>query len=137
MTFPYIVNQVEFQSQIGEKPEIRFTPQPNGIVVGCYIVAMESTFDNYHAEECRGICFKNNKIASRPLHKFYNLNERNGVREVDFDWSQVQCVMPKRDGSMIHTVAVDNSPFSKIDQQSFDVKSKKSFSSDEIGRAHV
>ena len=139
MTFPHIVNQAEFQSQVGNKPEIRFTSQSNGIVVGCYMVAMESTFDNKFAEECRGICFNDGKVASRPLHKFYNLNERDGSREFDFDWTQVQCVMPKRDGSMIQTVAVNKSPFSKIIfegeqfypiEQSFDVKSKKSFGSE-------
>lgn len=148
--FPFINDLAIFKTAVGEKPEIRHMEQSNGYTVSSYIISAESTFDNPYAVECRGLVFnQEGKLVARPLHKFFNLNERDGARPEDFDWSKLHRIMDKRDGSMIHTVAVDEreSPFTDpfirsgapIDQEtmthgyavhSFTLKSKKSFESD-------
>lgn len=149
--FPHIDNLVAFKAAVGEKDEIRHMPQANGMTVSCYIVSMDSTFDNPHAAECRGLVFDQaGAVAARPLHKFFNLNERVGSRPEDFNWNHLVRIMDKRDGSMIHTVKVppQESPFSDpifnregapVDQDimswgysfnTFILKSKKSFTSD-------
>lgn len=148
--FPFVKDLAVFKASVGDKDEIRHMEQPNGYTVSSYIVAGESTFDNPYALECRGLVFDQaGRLIARPLHKFFNLNERPGARPEDFDWSKLVRIMDKRDGSMIHTVCVDvrESPFSSqevkdgmpLDQEhmtwgasavNFTLKSKKSFESD-------
>jgi T4 RnlA family RNA ligase len=72
------------------------------------------------------------------------MNERDGSRPADFDWSKLVRIMDKRDGSMIHTVKVceRESPFwvESADggqELSFTLKSKKSFESDVAVQARV
>jgi len=51
--------------------------------------------------ECRGLKFyKNGKIASRPYHKFHNINERDETKINVIDWDRAHCIMEKLDGSM-------------------------------------
>ena len=141
--FPFISEHSVFKGLLGEKEEIRHMEQANGYTVVCYLISGDSTFDNPYAVECRGLVFdKTGKLAARPLHKFFNLNERDGARPENFDWSKLARIMDKRDGSMIHTVRVDkkDSPFwSHVNSSSpadlarssnFTLKSKKSFESD-------
>ena len=148
--FPQIDKLDPFKAAVGDKPEIKHMLQANGYTVTSYIVSMDSTWDSQHALECRGLVFNpDGHLVARPLHKFFNLNEKDGARPHDFDWHKLSRVMDKRDGSMIHTVAVDvrESPFSSpevragmpIDQEhmswgsqahTFTLKSKKSFESD-------
>jgi RNA ligase len=59
--------------------------------------------------------------VGRPLHKFFNVNEREETLLQNLDWSKVVRVMDKRDGSMIHSVCTMDGIF---------LKSKKSFESD-------
>lgn len=121
--FPQIENIEQFRSQIGHKPEIREMDIGNGLTCFCYMISGESTFDSPWALECRGITFNSaGKIASRPLHKFFNVGEREFTREENIPWEQVDVVMDKRDGSMISTVDLGNGEWL--------LKSKKTFTSD-------
>jgi T4 RnlA family RNA ligase len=128
--FPVITSLELFKSQVGEKEEIRYMTSPHGFTTVSYMVSMPTTFDNPHARECRGIVFDvEGKVISRPLTKFFNMNERDGARPHDFNWAKLARCMAKRDGSMIHTV--------KTGPDSFDVKSKKSFTSDVANAARA
>lgn len=136
--FPVVNDQGTFKTGVGDKEEIRFSKQDNGTIVCSYVVSMESTFDNEYARECRGIVFdEDGKVIARPLHKFFNVNEKPTTLADVLPWDEVVRVMDKRDGSMIHTVNVGGkSPFDytindfELVHASFDVKSKKSFKSD-------
>lgn len=102
---------------LGGNPRIQF---------GCYMVANQETFTGADADmqrEFRGITFVDGKIASRPVHKFFNVGERESVMPHNLDWANVVRVMVKADGSMIHPVIVDN----KIV-----LKSKKSIDADVV-----
>ncbi len=141
----------EMEANVLHIEEIRQADIGRGCVSFCYMIAGEHTFDTSWSRECRGIVFSKStaSVVSRPLHKFFNVNEREETRVENVDWSKVTRVMDKRDGSLIHTVKVDpsDSPFSSkevhdgmpLDQEhmtwgarvsNFDVKSKKTFSSD-------
>lgn len=84
-------------------------PQDVGIVVTerpgvriiDYVFTTEATFPTPMAQECRGLKFApDGRILARPLHKFFNIGERQSVTEID--WSQPHVVLDKLDGSMIH-----------------------------------
>lgn len=109
---------------IQDKPEIRVMEQPNGCTVVCYMISDGDTFggDNQYAIECRGITFApNGHILSRPLHKFFNVGEREDTQANVLPWNKVARVMDKRDGSMITTMVLADMVV---------CKSKKSFESD-------
>lgn len=126
MKFAVVTNLQDFKIGVGDKPEIRFMAQPNGTTVVCYMISGPDTFDNEYALECRGIVFddESQKPISRTLHKFFNVNQMPHTLVDVIDWSQVVRVMDKRDGSMIHTVAVPS------ELGNFTFKSKKSYTSD-------
>lgn len=131
LPFPAITSDSAMRNALAEKTEIRFMEQENGTTVCSYVVSAKGTFDGPYNREARGIVFdKYGFVISRPLHKFFNVNEREETLVQNIDWSKVTRVMLKRDGSMIHTVpAVDNvKPMSK--SADFTLKSKKSFESD-------
>ncbi|WP_282608669.1 RNA ligase [Pelagibius sp. Alg239-R121] len=84
-------------------------PQDVGIVVTerpglriiDYVFTTEATFPTPMAQECRGLKFApNGRILARPLHKFFNIGERQSVSEIE--WSIPHVVLDKLDGSMIH-----------------------------------
>lgn len=128
--FPVVTHRGLFELGVGEKEEIRFMTQDNGTVVCSYVVSMEATFDNAYARECRGIVFcEDGNVIARPLHKFFNVNEKETTRIENLPWDQVVRVMDKRDGSMIHTVNVGYEK-SRFLGCNFDFKSKKSYKSD-------
>lgn len=118
-----ITDLSDFRQKVSHKEEIRDADIGEGCTSFCYMVAAEGTFDNAWLRECRGIVFNTagNFVTGRPLHKFFNLNEREETRVENLDWSKVVRVMDKRDGSMIHTVWTMNG---------LRLKSKKSFDSD-------
>jgi RNA ligase len=113
----------EFRSKVSHKEEIREMDIGEGCTSFCYMVAAEGTFDDAWSRECRGIVFNTSlgTVAARPLHKFFNVGEREETRVENLDWSKVVRVMDKRDGSMIHTAWTMNG---------LRLKSKKSFDSD-------
>ena len=118
-----INNIEELRSRIAHKPEIRVSEIYPGYQSFVYMVAYESTFDDAYSRECRGIVFSSEtgKVVSRPLHKFFNVNERPSTHVDNLDWSKVTRVMTKLDGSMIHPVMIGDKLY---------VKTKKSFNSD-------
>ena len=114
----------EFVQAIKHKEEMRVAEIGHGMTSVCYMISAEGTFDDEWSRECRGIVFDTQLgiVTGRPLHKFFNLNEREESRVENLDWSKVVRVMDKRDGSMIHTVCLDSGDMV--------LKSKKSFESD-------
>lgn len=129
--FPDVSGYEKFVAAVADKEEIRTLSNCglDGYKVVNYMVSTPTTFDSPIARECRGIVFnEDGMVVARPLHKFFNLNQQDGARPEDFNWSKLMRVMDKRDGSMIHTVLVGaNSPFKDC---IFDVKSKQSFISE-------
>jgi len=117
-----ITSLSEFRSKVAHKEEIREADLGAGCTSFCYMVAGEDTFSDEWARECRGIVFNTagGFVAARPLHKFFNVNERESTRVERLDWSKVERVMAKLDGSMIHTVWTE---------AGVRLKSKKSFDS--------
>lgn len=113
-----------FVAAIKHKDEMRVADIGHGMTSVCYMISAEGTFDNEWLRECRGIVFDKQigTVVGRPLHKFFNLNEREESRADRIRWFDVVRVMDKRDGSMIHTVALDSGEMK--------LKSKKSFESD-------
>ena len=112
----------EFRSKVKHTQEIREAEIAPGLISFCYMIAAEGTFDDAYSRECRGIVFdkETGKVVGRPLHKFFNVNEREETRPENLP-SNIVRLMDKRDGSMIHTVKVGNT---------YRLKSKKSFDSD-------
>ena len=113
----------EYRAAVADKPEIREMDIGNGTVSFCYMISDEHTFNDAWSRECRGIVFDKSlgKVVGRPLHKFFNVNEREETRAENLDWSKVVRVMDKRDGSMIHSVWT---------MDGIRLKSKKTFDSD-------
>lgn len=66
-----------------------------------------SQFESSLAREARGIKFDiNGKIISRPLHKFFNLNEFKELEPEDV--CNPEFIYEKLDGSMIHPILLPN-----------------------------
>jgi len=115
----------DVQPAVSAKKEIRFLQLPHGVTLGCYLFAGADTFDSPEALECRGIAFDaTGRIVSRPLHKFFNVGEK--------DWllpqkvaarDDVVAVFDKLDGSMIATAWVGDRLL---------WRSKKAFDSDVV-----
>lgn len=119
--FPYIERIEEFVPHVEHKKEIVFIRPQHGITVVCYQIADSGTFDNPYALEARGISFdENGAIASRPLHKFFNVGERSSSMLSEIESRPLHGVFEKMDGSMIATCRVGSG---------FLMRSKKSFSS--------
>lgn len=118
----------DVQAAVEGIKEIRFHKQPNGITIGCYMFMDSKTFDTPEALECRGIAFDEaGQIVSRPLHKFFNVGEKEWLspekllaREAAGD---IAAVLEKIDGSMIASCYSN-------DQLHW--RSKKAFNSDVV-----
>ncbi len=77
---------------VSERPDLRIID---------YVFTTDATFPTPMAQECRGLKFApDGRILARPLHKFFNIGERQSASEID--WSQPHVVLDKLDGSMIH-----------------------------------
>ncbi|GAB3644818.1 RNA ligase [Ramlibacter alkalitolerans] len=126
--FPHINHIDDLLPHIAGKKEIALTPGPQGCTVVCYTCQDSGTFDTPWAAECRGIVFdRDGRVASRPLHKFFNIGEKTDLAMDALPWDQVTRVMDKRDGSMINTVHLDGELF---------LKSKKSFDNKQTRMAY-
>jgi RNA ligase len=123
-----------FRLRVSNKPEIVEEEIAPGLV--CFSVmkgvATGDTYSDDWLRECRGITFSkmHGEVVGRPLHKFFNVNERLETQLDKLKWEDVQCVMDKRDGSMIHTVSDRQFKFD------LGLKSKKVFDSDMAVRAY-
>ena len=108
MTFPVINTLAEFKEQVGNVPGIEFKTDERGYTVASYYILDDSVFNSEYARECRGITFDpNGVIASRPFHKFFNLNQKEATLEKNIDWNDVHTIMNKADGSMITPVLIN------------------------------
>jgi RNA ligase len=123
--FPIIRTLTDLKPVVEHHPEIRFTTLQNGFTVACVMISNSELYagpDAAFVKECRGITFDpTGVIACRPLHKFFNVGERQETQVGNIDWAQVTRMMEKRDGSMINPVIVNGV---------VQFKSKKVFESD-------
>lgn len=72
-----------------------------------YAVTMPETFQTALDLECRGLVFDRHTgtLLSRPLHKMFQLGERQSIADLDF--GQANWVEQKLDGSMIAGLVAD------------------------------
>lgn len=128
MSFPWIEKISDVQPFVADKKEIRFSEQPNGCTVGCYMFMDGNTFDTPQALECRGIAFdRSGRIVSRPLHKFFNVGEKPWLMPEQLsERHDVAAIQDKIDGSLIATAWIDGELV---------LRSRKSFTSDVVALA--
>lgn len=108
MSFPEIRTIDDVLPAISNKPEFCVHKDPNGFTSIFYNITGTDTFDSPITKECRGIVFdKNGKIAARPFHKFFNVNEIGATQEKDIQWQNIVRVEPKLDGSQIYFVPTE------------------------------
>lgn len=123
--FKHIKHISDVHPFVREKKEIRFFTHENSITVVSYMFMDSKTFDTPEAIECRGIAFDaSGAIVSRPLHKFFNVGEKDYLspdRLIKQD--DIAAIFDKLDGSMIATAWVDGK---------LAWRSKKSFNSDVV-----
>lgn len=120
--FPTIRHIDDILPALVGKDYIGVNKQSNGATVICYNISNGECFATPFEKECRGITFdRDGKIVSRPLHKFFNLAEREEVLPQNLDWTSMVAGFDKMDGSMITTGVFHGEVFAK---------SKKSFESD-------
>ena len=109
-TFPEITHINDILPAIANKPEISVQAHNGRLTDGseqnfhviCYRFSDKDTFDSPLVKECRGVVFdQDGRLVHRPFHKFFNLGESGGVAVETLDWSRVQAVLPKMDGSMV------------------------------------
>ena len=95
-----------FRQHIAQREEVMHNDLDGypGYKVFFPYVSFAETYIDMTLRECRGIVFdeETGACVSRPLHKFFNLGERDSTRVENLDWGMVVRVMDKRDGSMIH-----------------------------------
>jgi RNA ligase len=106
--FKHIKHISDVQPFVAHKNEIRFYPQNNGITMSLYLFMDSKTFDTPEARECRGAAFDaDGKIVSRPLHKFFNMGEKDYLTPDKLkERTDVAAVFDKLDGSMVATAWV-------------------------------
>ena len=102
--FPLIKSIEQCRQAIVGRPEFSETDKGDYIVFN-YHVAHTDSFDCPIRRELRGLTFsKDGQILSRPFHKFFNLNEKEETRNVD--WTRPHSVLNKLDGSMIRPLSL-------------------------------
>jgi RNA ligase len=123
--FPRIESIADLKPHVADRKEIRFTEHPNGATVACYMFMDSKTFEHPMALECRGIAFdRDGRICSRPLHKFFNVGEKDWLTPDRIKaLASAPRTMEKLDGSMIATAWIDGALV---------WRSKKSFTSDVV-----
>lgn len=106
--FPKITKIDDVLPAIANKPEFCVNKDPNGFTSIFYNITGTDTFDSSLARECRGIVFdQHGKIAARPFHKFFNVNEIGATQEKNIQWQNIVRVEPKLDGSQIYFVPTE------------------------------
>lgn len=107
MTHPTIHHLDDILPAIAGRSEFVHA-QRDGYSVIDYNFALADSFDDPLRLECRGIKFApDGSILARPLHKFFNINERESTQAGLLDFSQPHTITEKMDGSMIHPAVVD------------------------------
>lgn len=105
--FPTITHIDECLAVIKDKPEFIHVIK-DGYQVINYVMVSNDTFPPVQTKEeailreCRGIKFDlDGKIIQRPLHKFFNIGEKEETFLNNIDFTQHHVVMEKLDGSMV------------------------------------
>ena len=122
--FPIIDHFDDVAKFVENNPQFRIAKQDNGISVICYMLQDEDTFHGENQDiyrECRGISFhENGKIASRPLHKFFNVGESTETSAENIPWDKIVRCTDKRDGSMITFVLMPDGNIIGKTKKTFD-----------------
>lgn len=127
----------DLEKLYSQNPNVQFKKEQVGgslFTTVNYMLADRDLFKSEYGLELRGICFDDSgKIASRPFHKFFNLNE-NEETQKSIVKSKLWCndksyAMLKIDGSMVTPVLL------RDDKVVF--KTKKSFYSDVAMKANA
>lgn len=122
--FPRITHLNDILPHVQHKKEIALLRGSEDSYILCYLFMDKDTFDIPLARECRGIVFdREGNLVGRPIHKFFNIGEKPETLKHVLPWDNVISVTEKLDGSMIHTVWMNNKLW---------LKSKKAFSSDVV-----
>lgn len=126
--FPYIENLSQMKPVLEAKPELRLIDSGLGTLSVAYNISDRNTFKDPLACEARGITFdkETGNIIGRPLHKFFNLGEREDTLKGNVNFSDIFSIWDKIDGTMISLHRVNGN---------LAVKTKKSFLSNEAKRA--
>lgn len=126
--FPYIENLSQMKSILEAKPELRLIDSGLETLSVAYNISDRNTFKDPLACEARGITFdkETGNIIGRPLHKFFNLGEREDTLKNNVNFSDIFSIWDKIDGTMISLHRVNGN---------LAVKTKKSFLSNEAKRA--
>lgn len=104
--FPLITNIRQAREAIVGRPEFVESNKGEYIVFN-YHVAHEDSFNCPVRRELRGLIFSPaGNVISRPFHKFFNLNEKEETRNVD--WSVPHRVLNKLDGSMVRPIPLSS-----------------------------
>jgi RNA ligase len=113
--FPVIEHIDQVRAVLADAKEFVFAERDWGTVVN-YVMAGTDTFPDIETEsdairrECRGIFFdKSGEVISRPLHKFFNVNERDETQQNLVDLGKPHVILEKLDGSMIRPFYVGDS----------------------------
>lgn len=126
--FPYIENVSQMKAVLDAKPELRLIDSGLGTLSVAYNISDRNTFKDPIACEARGITFdkETGNIIGRPLHKFFNLGEREDTLKNNVNFADIFSIWDKIDGTMISLHRVKGN---------LAVKTKKSFLSNEAKRA--
>ena len=77
----------------------------NYVQMGPHVFPEVQTEADAIRRECRGLIFdKNGKLISRPLHKFFNIGERDETQPENVNLSQPHVIHEKLDGSMVRPI---------------------------------
>lgn len=103
--FPQIKTIDDVWPYIKDKKEFILIDRGDYLVID-YNYRVSDTFDTPQACECRGIKFlPNGELLSRPMHKFFNVGEKEAG---PINWNRPFSVEDKLDGSMVHPAIVQN-----------------------------
>ena len=106
--FPVIRELSDVLPAIEDRTNFVVSERPKYTVV-CYRIMTPNSFDETPSgrirKECRGLIFdKDEKLISRPFHKFFNVNENDDSLAHKIDMSRPHVLQEKVDGSMVQTV---------------------------------
>ena len=121
-TFPEITHLDEVREAIQGSTEFVIAERDWGFVVN-YLVMTPDAFPPVHTaggsarmreqatrnkairRECRGLAFdRDGKLISRPLHKFFNVNQTDETQLHKIDLDRPHVILEKLDGSMIRPI---------------------------------
>lgn len=106
MTFPAI-NHIDDVLPFVTNRKDFVVARKDGYTVIDYVFATDDTFDHPMRRECRGLKFaEDGSLLARPLHKFFNIGEREETQTHLLDFTRPHTIMEKLDGSMIHPAIV-------------------------------